>query len=167
MREFFYMYNPKVIKGTNHRDLESLHPLVAEKAKAFLAKAEPIATKRGLTVKIISTLRTWDEQTAIYAQGRTAPGIKVTNAKAGFSMHNWGLAFDIGVFENGKYVSNAKTEKLYDELGPIGVSVGLTWGGNFTSIKDRPHYEFTGKHSSQNAIKLLLAGKSVDEVLKG
>nr|WP_295770097.1 M15 family metallopeptidase [Rhodoferax sp.] len=42
-------------------------------------------------------MRSCAEQDALYAQGRTAPGNKVTNAKSGDSNHNFGIAFDIGV----------------------------------------------------------------------
>jgi len=46
-------------------------------------------------LKLISGLRTYEEQDALYAQGRTAPGPKVTNAPGGHSNHNFGLAFDM------------------------------------------------------------------------
>ena len=35
-----------------------------------------------------------EEQTALYAIGRTSPGKVVTKARAGESYHNYGLAFD-------------------------------------------------------------------------
>lgn len=54
-----------------------------------------------------SGLRTYEEQNALYAQGRTAPGNKVTNAKGGFSNHNFGIAFDIGIFEGAKYLGDS------------------------------------------------------------
>ena len=38
--------------------------------------------------------RTMEEQTALYAIGRSAPGKVVTKARAGESYHNYGLAFD-------------------------------------------------------------------------
>ena len=38
--------------------------------------------------------RTMEEQTALYALGRTSPGKVVTKARAGESYHNYGLAFD-------------------------------------------------------------------------
>lgn len=159
------MYNPKTIKGINHRDLESLHPIVAAKAKVFLEKANALAMTKGMTVKPISTLRTWDEQRALYAISRTVPGKKVTNANAGSSMHNWGLALDIGVFVGGKYIHNKDTEAMYKALGAIGKQCGFTWGGDFKSMLDMPHYEFTGKYAGTTAINLLLKGMSVDELL--
>ncbi|MFQ8841879.1 MAG: M15 family metallopeptidase [Clostridium fessum] len=42
------------------------------------------------------TYRTVAEQDALYAQGRTKPGNKVTNARGSSysSQHQWGIAFD-------------------------------------------------------------------------
>lgn len=38
--------------------------------------------------------RTVEEQNRLFAQGRTAPGPKVTDAKGGLSTHNYGIATD-------------------------------------------------------------------------
>lgn len=50
--------------------------------------------KRGAIFYPISGLRTFDEQTALFQQGRTTPGKIVTNAKAGQSAHNFSIAID-------------------------------------------------------------------------
>jgi hypothetical protein len=71
--------------------LPELHPY----ARSLVQKAADV----GIQIKIISGLRTFAEQDALFAQGRTAPGNKVTNARGGFSNHNFGIAFDVGVFE--------------------------------------------------------------------
>jgi peptidoglycan L-alanyl-D-glutamate endopeptidase CwlK len=55
-----------------------------------------------MDILITCTLRTQAEQTALYAQGRTVPGHIVTNAQAGKSAHNWGLALDFVPMINGK-----------------------------------------------------------------
>lgn len=105
----------------------------------------------GIEAKIISALRTWNEQDALYAQGRTTKGDKVTNARGGYSNHNFGVAFDIGMFAGGKYlddeadagrVSASQVEALYDRAAPIGKKLGLSWGGDWSSPVDKPHYEF-------------------------
>jgi peptidoglycan L-alanyl-D-glutamate endopeptidase CwlK len=48
----------------------------------------------GLDILITCTLRLGEEQDRLYAQGRTAPGHIVTNAKAGQSAHQYGMALD-------------------------------------------------------------------------
>jgi peptidoglycan L-alanyl-D-glutamate endopeptidase CwlK len=43
---------------------------------------------------LTSGYRSKKEQNELYAQGRSKPGQVVTNAKAGQSYHNYGLAVD-------------------------------------------------------------------------
>ena len=94
--------------------------------------------KAGLTGRIISSTRTYAEQDILWQQGRSLPGAIVTNAMGGQSMHNFGLAWDVGIFSKGEYVS---TGTKYDEAAEAGMIPGLIWGGNFRKFKDRPHYQ--------------------------
>lgn len=96
------------------------------------------AARQGITIKVTSALRTYAEQDDLYAQGRTAPGRPVTNAPAGYSNHNFGLAFDVTIFDDGHPVYESPE---YKTLGAIGKSMGLTWGGDWASIDDEPHFE--------------------------
>lgn len=126
------------------RNIESLHPEVQDKFKAFLEEAQAIAKNRGLEYKAISGTRSWEEQAKIYALGRTAPGKIVTKAPPGHSMHNFGLAIDCGVFRDGKYLDATDPKaasSMHEEAGKIAGSHGLRWGGNFKSIVDEPHFE--------------------------
>jgi peptidoglycan LD-endopeptidase CwlK len=82
------------------RKLEDLHPLVVERARQFVE----LAQADGIEILVTSTLRTFEEQAELFAIGRTKPGKKVTNAKAGESWHNFGLAFDVVPLVNGKAV---------------------------------------------------------------
>lgn len=93
----------------------------------------------GIDARIISGTRTYAEQNALYAQGRTAPGPRVTNSAAGYSNHNFGIAFDIGIFVGGKYVEEGAA---YRQAAPLGIKLGLSWGGNWKSFQDEPHYEY-------------------------
>ena len=120
------------------RNISTLHPKAQSKAREFMQLAIPLMKRHGLDVRIISGLRTFEEQDALYAQGRTAKGKIVTNARAGYSNHNFGTAFDIGIFEGKKYLGESPK---YAELGQAGKSLGLVWGGDFKSIKDEPHFE--------------------------
>ena len=160
-------YDPSKISGTNHRDIQSLHPMVQTMANEFLKQANDYVKNKGLDgveVKIISTLRTWAEQDALYAQGRTKPGRIVTNAQAGKSNHNWGVAFDIGIFRDGQY-NPSDLEYLYKELSNIGNKIGLFWGGNWISIKDYPHYQYIGGMSDSAFINSVTVA-NLDTLLK-
>ena len=48
----------------------------------------------GIQPLIYCGFRSFEEQSALYAKGRTSGGRIVTKAKAGESYHNYGLAFD-------------------------------------------------------------------------
>ena len=131
------------------RDLSLLNPYVKTLAEKFLEKCK----SQGLDIIITQTLRSSSEQDELYAQGRTKPGKIVTNAKGGYSMHNYGLAFDIAIKKNGAIVWD--DEALYSKAGKIGESIGLEWGGSWRSFKDYPHFQWTNGLT----IKDLLSGK--------
>jgi peptidoglycan L-alanyl-D-glutamate endopeptidase CwlK len=110
--------------------LADVHPY----ARALVQRAAAV----GITIKIISGTRTYAEQDELYAQGRTKPGNKVTNARGGYSNHNFGIAFDIGVFEGTSYKGDSPK---YRAVGMLGEELGLEWGGNWKSFQDQPHYQ--------------------------
>lgn len=98
----------------------------------------------GFDARIISGTRTYAEQAALYRQGRFGnPGPIVTKAKAGQSWHNFGLAWDIGIFKSGVYVANDVAP--YRAAAPHGKVADVEWGGDWTSFKDFPHYQFGTK----------------------
>ena len=89
------------------------------------------------------THRTHAEQTELYSIGRTKPGKKVTNAKAGQSKHNSlpSLAFDVA-FKNpgGSLNWDVKLFRILAEKLRQ-VEPAIIWGGNFRTLRDNPHYE--------------------------
>ena len=97
------------------------------------------AYSQNIKLRLIQGLRTFDEQNDLYAQGRTKSGKKVTNAKGGQSYHNYGLAVDVAPIENGEINWNGD----WNKIGKIGMQHGFEWGGNFHSIKDKPHFQMT------------------------
>jgi len=119
------------------KNIATLHPRAQSKARQFMEQAVPLMEQLGATVKIISGNRTYAEQDALYAQGRTKPGRIVTNARSGQSNHNFGTAWDVGIFKDGKYLDDSP---LYKSLGKIGQSLGLEWGGAW-KFSDEPHFE--------------------------
>ena len=117
------------------RSLDDLHPRVAELARGLIQSA----ATAGIELLVTSTLRTFEEQAELFAQGRTRPGKIVTNAKPGESWHNFGLALDVVPLIAGKAVWDSPRWK---EIGAMGKTIGLGWGGDFKSFKDLPHFEF-------------------------
>jgi peptidoglycan LD-endopeptidase CwlK len=131
-------------------NIVKLLPQVQPIARALVQKA----AANGITVKVISALRTFAEQDALFAQGRTAPGTKVTNARGGFSNHNFGIAFDVGVFEGNRYLPNSPK---YKAVGVLGMDLGLEWGGNWKTIVDQPHFQLRPTWAADLTEKEMLA----------
>jgi peptidoglycan L-alanyl-D-glutamate endopeptidase CwlK len=100
----------------------------------------------GIDVIVTSTYRDFASQNELYAQGRTAPGRKVTNAKGGQSFHNFQVAFDVVPLRHGKCVWGTTGEdgKLWARIGAIGESCGLEWAGRWKRFREFPHFQFTG-----------------------
>ena len=74
--------------------IQLLHPQIREEV-ALIYKEIVKALKGFAICRFAYTLRTFAEQDALYAQGRTKPGKIVTNAKGSQSYHCYGLAVDI------------------------------------------------------------------------
>jgi hypothetical protein len=94
-------------------------------------------------------LRTFQEQDALYAQGRTAPGMIVTNARGGFSWHNFGLAADYVAHPDSKTWSWDVRMYSYKQMADVAKSCGLDAGFYWTTFNDPPHL--------QNVFKLALS----------
>jgi len=122
----------------NSRKLEDLHPKVKLMCEQFISECK----LHNIDVIITSTYRDGASQDALYAQGRTTPGKKVTNAKAGQSFHNWRVAFDFVPIVGGKAIWNDNA--LWTKCGEIAESIGLEWAGRWKKFKEMAHCQFTG-----------------------
>jgi peptidoglycan LD-endopeptidase CwlK len=98
-------------------------------------------------IEVTQGLRTWAEQDALYAQGRTTPGEIVTHAPGGFSWHNFGLAVDL-VPEDltpGQPDWNLNNP-VWARMVSIAESVGLVSGAEWHGTDlDTPHVQLTGR----------------------
>lgn len=123
---------------TTQARIEQLHPAVRERFTNFI---NDIEEEFGVTVRMDEPLRSFAQQQALWAQGRTMPGEVVTWAPPGSSYHNYGLAADlVPLTKDGKNLdwnyNQAKWKKLADKYE-------LTWGGTFPKGKvDPDHYEY-------------------------
>lgn len=134
----------EAVDPRSEKNIATLLPEVQPLARALIHKA----AQNGIQIKVLSGLRTFAEQDELYAQGRTKPGNKITNAPGGYSNHNFGIAFDIGVFEGNKYLGDSVK---YKAVGALGMDLGLEWGGNWKTIADQPHFQL--RPSWANALK--------------
>jgi peptidoglycan LD-endopeptidase CwlK len=149
-------WNAKVDERSE-KVIERLNPVVQPYARELVRRA----AAKGIEVKVIGGFRSIEEQQRLFCQGRDIPecsglykpGPIVTNARGGHSNHNFGIAFDIGVFQGTKYLPQSPK---YIEVGKIGRSLGLEWGGDWTTIKDRPHFQLRPKWAVQLSEKEML-----------
>lgn len=124
--------------------LEQVHPQLAD----LIRQLDESLLQQGIVIRVVQGLRTWGEQDALYQQGRTKPGKIVTEAPAGHSWHNFGLAVDVtpstqgpGQPYNPDWNSSHPNWKTMES---IGVSLGLVSGATWRSIPDAPHFQLTG-----------------------
>jgi len=123
---------------TSEAHIGTLLPKAQIEARKFLR----IAKDNHTDVRILSGTRTYGEQNGLYAHGRngnTKP--VVTNAKGGQSNHNFGIAWDIGLFDaKGNYISADAGYKAFAAI-VMRLMDSIEWGGNWISFKDYPHYQ--------------------------
>ena len=129
----------QTLGGTFDQRTESniltLLPKAQAKARDFMRVAGP-------TCQILSGTRTYKEQDALFVQRPV-----VTRARGGQSNHNFGIAWDVGIFLNGHYLTGATKaeEASYTALDKqiMAHLTGLEWGGDWKSIVDEPHYQLS------------------------
>lgn len=127
-------HNPETgnpVDSRSESNISTLLPQVQEPMRNLVRKA----AEAGIQIRLTSGNRTYAEQDALYAQGRTKPGKVVTNARGGYSSHNFGLAADFTIFDGNSPVWESPN---YTKVGKIAESLGLSWGGRW-STPDEPH----------------------------
>lgn len=158
---------PKPVKldDITLKRIQLLHPKLRDEAMQIYAEISSNLTGRAMC-RFTFTLRTFAEQSAIYAQGRTTAGPRVTNAKAGQSYHNYGLAVDIAMIVDGKTASwDTRTDWDKDgtsdwmECVRVFKKYGWEWGGDWKSFKDLPHFQKTFGHTWSKLLLLHNSGK--------
>ncbi len=117
----------------------SLQPALQKAAWEFLsACATRSLLKHGMRVYIADGSRTFAEQAELYSLGRTQPGKIVTYARPGRSLHNFGLAFDIALFD-GRVL---QWDGIPEPIGYCGAAHGLIWGGRWKDQRrDENHFQ--------------------------
>lgn len=134
----------------NSRDVKDLRADVRANCEVFLAECKAA----GLPVIITQTLRDNEYQATLYAKGRTAPGSIVTNSRT-TTFHGAGLAFDIA--KNIRGQEYADTAFFY-KCAEIGKRIGFSWGGDWKSFVDLPHFQWDGggiyKHTNTPVMPL-------------
>ena len=135
--------------------ISKLHHSVRNEVSKIINECDAALTGRA-KVRITQGLRTFEEQQKLYNQRP-----KVTNAKAGQSVHNYGFAVDICLIIDGKVASwdTAKdwdNDKISDwyECVKVFAKYGWEWGGNWETFKDLPHFDKKGYNDWKKLITM-------------
>lgn len=116
-------------------------PELAEKIHATYE----LLLAENILIRVAQGLRTWADQAALYAKGRTLPGPEVTKSPPGYSMHQFGLAVDCMPSLNppsGPYaIDGVAGSPRYVAMRAIAEAQGLISGSRWTSIVDWPHLQ--------------------------
>lgn len=118
-----------------------LHPKFIPQVTAFI---EEVEDHFGLTMRVVQGLRTFAEQDAIYAEGRTSPGKIVTQARGGSSYHNYGIAIDLVPFNSDMKTLDWNFD--FSKLKPFATTAGLQCGMDFPH-PDEDHFENKFSHN--------------------
>lgn len=127
-----------------------MNPVVNE----TILEVVKLAYEEGIFVQITAGYRSFPEQNELYERGRTNKSMPiVTYARAGQSLHNYGLAVDfIIVSDDGKRTLWTEGKK-WTRVGAIAKSLGFVWGGDFELFRDLPHLGMSGGLSTRDLQK--------------
>jgi peptidoglycan L-alanyl-D-glutamate endopeptidase CwlK len=140
--------------------ISELAPPVQDKARRLIHAAN----LKGIDLRVTQALRSWNMQAALYAQGREdlydvnerraavrlAPidpeeNREVTKAAPGHGWHEFGLAFDVCPFDQTGQPDWNEKHPVWEAVQTMGEAIGLKAGCTFRTIKDGPHFQFTGR----------------------
>ncbi len=104
-------------------------------------RIEQLGSLLDFDIEVTAGLRTYAEENALYAQGRTTPGPIVTDAQGGYSAHNFGYAVDL-VPED---ITPGQPDwdlshPAWQKMLAAGLTCGLAEGAQWCSLKDNPHF---------------------------
>lgn len=126
--------------------IKKAHPLIREELNGYYLECNNKLPK-GVRLRFSHVYRTNEEQDELFAKRP-----KVTNAKGGQSIHNYGLAFDIvilfdkdgnGTFETASW----KVDRYFMIVVDYFKSKGYEWGGDWNKFQDRPHFQKSFGHT--------------------
>ena len=139
---------------TSESRLEIVHPKLA----GLIRQLNDTCTAAGHPLRVIQGLRSWNDQLALWAKGRTqnADGSwtvtdrsqVVTDAPPGSSWHNFGLAVDVcpSAIADGPFAPDWNiSHPIWSLLISTGEGLGMFSGSCFHHLTDNPHFQLTGK----------------------
>ena len=132
--------------------IKTAHPKLRDELEKDYIECNNLLPK-GIRLRFAYVYRSVEEQNKLFAQRP-----KVTNARGGQSIHNYGMAFDIVILKdkdnNGTFeTASFDIDEHWIKVVKFFKSKGWTWGGDWKSFKDAPHFEKTFGHTWQTLSK--------------
>lgn len=122
-----------MLSDTSLARLDEVHPELSRRIKQLDAMLPY------LSIQVSQGLRSWTQQDALYAKGRTLPGQIVTNAKGGYSAHCFGYAADVFPEDaTGNPDWNVEHDN-WKKILAVAPSCGLAEGAQWRTFPDSPH----------------------------
>lgn len=118
--------------------LAEVHPELARRVTKLYEQCET----HSLPIRVTCGLRTYDEQNQLFDEGRTIPGNIVTDAKGGFSAHQFGYAVDVVPGREGFPDFVPDWDSMDTEWKMIlnfAIACELAEGASWRAFPDRPH----------------------------
>ena len=121
--------------------IKTAHPKLRDELAAQYEHCNQKLLGKYVRLRFAYVFRTAQEQRELFLKRP-----KVTNADAGQSIHNYGLAFDIvllydkdknGTFETASWEQNEDWKIVVDYFK----SKGWEWGGDWKRFVDKPHFQ--------------------------
>jgi hypothetical protein len=112
---------------------DRLHPKFKPKVAEWFTKVE----KSGLDVYPTSGYRSFEEQINLYNQNSS-------NAKPGYSYHNFGLAIDVNIMRNGVIIAKKSDScQHWKNTGVVQLALdsGIRWKCDFGTYHDPVHFD--------------------------
>ena len=119
--------------------LSLVHPLLRSRIISLVTQLEI----EDIPIRVMQGVRTWDQQNALYAKGRNGvPGPIVTDAPAGSSWHNFGLACDIVPMDIAPGQPDWDTSHpAWQRIIALAPIYKLFSGSQFRTFPDWPHVQ--------------------------
>ena len=117
----------------NSREIGELRADVAVNCRTLIERA----AARGLPVLVVQTVRDVEYQRYLVSMGYAARTATVPT----FHAKGVGLAFDICKNVKGHEYDDPG---FFTAMGRLGKEMGFTWGGDWRSFPDRPHFQWDG-----------------------
>jgi peptidoglycan LD-endopeptidase CwlK len=141
---YYYILKLKTpkVEIENDEKFKFIHPVFKYNLYKFLKTLE----QRNYKIIATSGYRSFEKQNELYNSG-------LSTAKAGYSLHNYGLAVDINLVtpEGNSLVMNSSKNNWLVAVSEY-EKYGLRWGGNFN---DNVHFDYKNKYPDIEYLKML------------